>query len=199
MKLNKFAVLALLLLLALSAASARADVVIYRLKQTGKFIGGSNEIALHVGGVIILDPDTKQGYTLSTVAIRGAKFFTTANFTNTRIYTVVGAKGKTYTVFASSFLSEGRDKNQISRGQNAPLAIKSDRTIIFPRVIAGSGATVFFSDPGSDAVLLEGKATATFSLPDTRTANGNGETVDQVYQRIRESLLAQGYEEPPAL
>ena len=193
MKLIKLGSL-LLLLIAWSAMSARADVVIYHLSQTGKFIGASNELALRVGGIIILDPDTKQGYTLSTVAARGSKFFTTATFTNTRIYNIVGAKGKTYTVFASSDLNlgAGRDKNQISRGQNVPLAITPARTISFPKVIAGAGGTVNFN--GASAFLVEGKATATFSLPDTRAANANGETVDQVYQRIRDGLLAQGYE-----
>ena len=188
MKQIKF-IIALALLAALFASSARADVVIYRIKQTGKFIGASNEIMLAGTGFVILDPDTKQGYTISAATIRGMKFFTTATFTNTRIYTITGTKGKTYTAFASSTLSAERDRNQFSRGVNAPLAITPTKTISFPKVIAGSASTVI-----QNAILIEGKATATFSQPDTRAANASGETVDQVNQRIRDTLIAQGYQ-----
>ena len=52
-----------------------------------------------------------------------------------------------------------------------------------------------FIDPQIGAFLVEGKATGTFSLPDTRAANASSETLDQTYQRLRESLLDQGYAE----
>ena len=182
-------IIALALLAAVFASPARADVVIYRVKQTGKLIGGSNEFNLRGTGFVILDPDTKQGYTLSAATVLGMKILNTTTFTNTRMYTLTGAKGKTYTAFASSALSAERDRNQFARGLNAPLAIKPDRTISFPKVIAGSAGTVI-----QNAILIEGKATATFSLPDTRAANASAETVDQVYQRLRDALIAQGYE-----
>ena len=82
------------LLVILSVPCARGEVIVYRLKQTGKFIGASNEFALRGAGFILVDPDTKQGYTIQTATVLGTKFFTTTTFTNTRIYNIIGAKGK---------------------------------------------------------------------------------------------------------
>src|SRR6266700_2444817 len=141
----------LVVLIGFSFTSARADVVIYRLKQTGKFIGASNELSLKAGGFVIVDPDTQQGFTITAATVLKTKFFTTTTFTNTRIYNIVGAKGKTYTAFASSALTAERDRSQFSRGQNVPLAITPARTIDFPKVIAGSGSTVSFVGPGTAA------------------------------------------------
>jgi hypothetical protein len=177
-----------------ATTSARADVVIYRVKNTGKLLGASNEITLRAKGFVIFDPDTRQGYTIQAATVLGLKFFTTATFTNTRIYRLNGARGKTYTAFASSVLADGQDKNQYSSGRNSLLLIKEGRSELLPKVIVGSGATVISSDP-EDAIAIEGKATAVFSSTDTKTANANVETVDDAYQRIKADLEAQGYTE----
>lgn len=179
------------------AASLRADVVIYRVKQTGKLIGSGQEVALKGFGYTLIDPDSKAGYSIFAASVMGQKIFLATSLTNSRVYTVNGAKGKSYTVIASSGQGGLGDRNLISKGLNASLAIKADRTISFPRVIAGSGGTLI-GDP-SDAGLLEAKGTAIYSQTDTRAANQSGETVQDTFQRIRQQLIDQGYAEAPEL
>lgn len=194
MKLIKLVVL--LVLVAFACSSARADVVVYRLKQTGKFIGSGVELSLKGKGFVLIDPDTRQGYTIFSAIVLGEKIYSVSSFENTRIYTLTGA-GKTYTAFSSGSYSNsvagGRDRNQFSIGRNSTFPITPARSITFPRVIAGTASIVNFAD--ADAMLLDGKATAVFSATDTRTANNAAETLDQTLQRIRDGLIAQGYTE----
>ena len=114
--------------------------------------------------------------------------FVAARFENTRTYVITGAHGRTYTVFCDGGLtntpSQSEDKNQFVIGRNVPLAITHTRTISFPRVVRGTARDVAIP-AGEEPDVVQGTLTATFSMSDTRRANGAGETADAAFARPR--------------
>ena len=199
MKLIKHLPLLLLLASVFFVAPARADLVIHRTKQTARYIGSSVELPLRGRGFLLLDVDTRQGYSIVTAIVQGQKIFSITTLANTRSYVLSGARGRTYTAFAASGQTNTptafQDRTQFSIGLNAELAITPARLFTFPRVIQGTVGTVSIASGSVDPVLLEAKVSATYSQSDTRAANNAGETLEQAHNRIRDLLLAQGYQE----
>ena len=199
MKLIKQIVPLLLLASLFPVAPARADLVIHRTKQTARYIGSEVELPLRGRGFILLDVDTRQGYSVVMATVQRQKIFSITTLANTRSYVVTGARGRTYTAFAASGQTNTptafQDRNQFSIGLNAGLAITPARIFTFPRAIQGTVGTVSIASGTVDPFLLEAKVTATYSQSDTRAANNAGDTLDQARDRIRATLLAQGYQE----
>ena len=181
-----------------SVAPAHADLVIHRTKQTARYIGSGVELPLRGKGVIIFDADTRQGYSIVSAVVLGQKIYSIATLETTRTYVLTGAQGRTYTAFAASAQTNTptafQDRSQFSIGLNAVLAITPARNFTFPRSIKGSVGAISLPLGNVEPFLLDAKVTATYSQTDTRAANNAGETAEQARDRIRDALIAQGYE-----
>jgi hypothetical protein len=192
----KKTLLFLTLVVALVAFTAQADLVIYRTTQRARYIGSGADFYLPTTGYAILDADTGKGYSITLATVQGDKLFMTSTFDDTRVYHVTGRGARAYTVFCSNGVTNKpaafEDKGEFLIGLDTPLAITTNRTIRFPRVIAGESAGVLI---GTNAVpfAVQGRGIASFSFRETRYANGLGETVDAAFERYRQAVIARGY------
>jgi hypothetical protein len=188
-------------LVLLLAIPSKGAVVVYRHSQSSQYIGQGFNVSLPATGFVVFDSQSHTGYTIAAYKLRGQKYFTTTPFEEgLRSYSVTGPRGRVYTAFVGSTVTNKpthfEDGLEFSIGANVALAITPTNTVNLPRVLSlvGRGVVIPTGEPG---IAVMGRGVASYSHSETRLANSLAETPGDSLARYRSLLLSRGYQEEP--
>jgi len=180
------------------AASAPAELIIYKGTLRGSFYGQNLSEKLNFGFYLVVDYDTANVAEIQYASIRGNKFYSSNTETNLQFMEMNGPNGKTIQAISippnSCDTSEGiTSAGVLAKGATSVLTINTNSTISFPKVLSGGGRGIDSSS--GQPTYIENTVVVSFDSPDTLTSNENGETMDAAVTRLTNALQAQGYSE----
>jgi hypothetical protein len=196
MKVNGFLSVVLGLGASLSSSLA-AQLAIYNFTSTHTIVGTSYDIKSRSTGVLIIDLEADHAVRISKFREQDTRLFAVADEPNFKRWRALRPKGAT-TMMVSQY---GTGTNGVSR-EGVTLASGKDesvnigqQTYSLPKSLDETGYTLI--DVGGEYVngMSTITSTHTFSSKQTIDANTQNETLEQVVERLRQSLLAEGCEE----
>jgi hypothetical protein len=180
----------------LIAGRASAELIIYKgtLKQSGLGQGVSQKLTSKL--YLIVDHDTASVAQIEYTSVKGSKAYATGTTTNLQFDQVSAPKGKvTEAIVQPPSSCDTNDGNTsdivIVKGADSTLAVNTNSTITFPKVLSGSDAEIDHS--AGPAIYVASSVVVSFDAADTHLSNQNGETLDAAVSRISAVLEGEGY------
>lgn len=181
-----------ILVLALAAFTASADVLIYKTSEQFKLAGDGQEVAIAYKGYWIIDLATTNVTSIHWSTYRGQKWSEIVRLQYPLFFKVDG-KNRSF-----SFLTEAAtSQDQLSsssvfiKGQNQTVTIGTGRTGQHPRTMSGKLQQVA---PGSQShESYENTLSFSYAQSTTVTNNDAGNSVQTILNGIVGQLEASGY------
>ena len=181
------------LILAATALSASADVLIYRTSEKVKATGGGNEGTSAYRGYCIIDLGATNAVFIRWHELRGNKRYFTDTLSRA-VFTRVEGKNHSYFFLTESLTgSQEPWSSYISaKGQNQDLIIGTGKTAFYPRTLSGSAGQVG-PDPQVGNISFEVASTFVYSQAITVANNDAGNGLASIVDTILQQLEAEGY------
>jgi|ERR1051325_9532698 hypothetical protein len=194
---NRMRLSVVLIALASSVLTSRADLVIYTTTQTSRIVGEGQDRKITSAGYVVYDFDNGGGaYNISHFKVNGITYFSAEPVWNLRVYHFSGAGGRTYTAFMYRGMTNAPayfgDYVGSVIAQDSVLPVSISRSVLLPKRFTGSAGGATF--PTSRDGLFEiDSFSLQFSAKESQTSNNAGETPYQAVSRFRARLLSLGY------
>jgi hypothetical protein len=179
--------------------AASAELLVYKgiFKET--YIGEGNSRRVNSKVILLIDHATAAIARVEYATVDGIKRYRTSQSTNIHFVEVTGPRGKLWTVLARSPnpCEQQQDSNSegvFVQGPNATLVAGDGLTLVFPKVLAGGGQGLFYSETSSQPVLAAAAFQAVFNQPDSLTSNNAGETLETALNRYITYVQGLGYQ-----
>jgi hypothetical protein len=177
------------------ALSARADVLVYKLKQTYTLTGYGGQLKDKHGGFDVLDPDTGELYEILTYTRNGVKYFS-GYFIDNYFLDEVDGGAKRYGVFS---IDEGHTDELgthnftlTGKGLIATGLSTKGRTWRLPKAITFTARKLSPTESG-EVTLAEWAGTMGFDQKASDAYNASGGNLQHTIDQIKQSLV--GYTE----
>jgi hypothetical protein len=192
------ALLSVVLVLGASLSSSlAAKLAIYNFTSTHAIVGTGFDIKSRSTGVLVIDLEGDRAVRISKFSAKKFRQFAVAdepNFKRWRALRPKGATTMTVSQYVTTTNGVSREGVTFASGKDESLNI-GEQTYSLPKSLDETGYTLI--DVGREYVnaMSTINSAHTFSAKQTIAANTQHEVLEQVVERLRQSLIAQGYSE----
>ncbi|HXJ59382.1 MAG TPA: hypothetical protein VNU68_22285 [Verrucomicrobiae bacterium] len=179
------------------SSSLAAQLAIYNFTSSHDIVGNGSYIKSRSTGVLIIDLEGDRAARISKFRGDGFRLFAVAdepNFKRWRALRPKGATTMTVSRYVTGTNGVSRQGVTFASGKDESLNI-GRQTSSLPKSLVETGYTLI--DVGGEYVngMSTINSTHTFSAKQTIAANTQNETLEQVVERLRQALNAEGYSE----
>lgn len=194
-------------LILLPVSLTLADVAVYQGSQVVKTTSSAGTQTRVEKFIQVVDLDLSQIVTLTLSSGKGPRTFAVSAPADIVQTVVADSRGgrKTSTVFAQALTSTDpatgvvRVSSFLQKGRDGFVVIKTGETVSLPRNLQGEGAVVSTEStaPGTPVPAAHVDLKSVLVLQDaaSRASNDAAETLAAAVERVKASLVAQGYTE----
>jgi hypothetical protein len=190
--------LTIIALFIFSLPCSAAELVIYKYAGKEHAYTTGIEAVNSYQGQFIYDVAATNGSWVSWGTLHGNKAYWVSPTTNFVAVTIGGAGSKTYTLLAEADSSRDGQGNLILnsgiyKGLNSSLAISSNLSLSFPRILTANETQVGAS-PTYGQELFQSTANYVFQSALTQASNNANQSVADAVGNLAQSLESQGYQ-----
>ena len=175
-----------------SAIACHAQILVYKLSESGHSIGNGADYKQSRAGSFVLDAATGRAYALSAYSSDGTKFIQTDALALVASHPS-GKLGQSWTMLKQIASTGNSDFMVITYGQDAVLKITSGgQTVDAPKTFTGKVLQVVTSS-GTDSVVWDASYTLTFDQKSTLIANAGNQAAALVAAQVVATYTAKGF------
>src|SRR5262245_451910 len=179
------------------STSFAAQLAIYNFTSTHAIVGTGYDVKSRSTGILIIDLEGDRATRISKFKEDGERFFAVVDEPNFKRWRALRPKGATTMTVSRYFTATNgvsREGATFATGKDESLNI-GRQTYSLPKRLAEAGYTSI--DLGGEYVnaMSTIDSTHTFSSKQTKAANTQNETLEQVVERLRQCLITDGYSE----
>ena len=177
-------------------AKSSAELVVYSGTAKESRVGAGQSQKITFKYYLVLDHDNANLTEIVYYNIKGVKRFSTYSHTNFHLVEISGPNGKGTMAIAATpndcDVSEGSTSDGVFlSGATSSLAVNTNSTISFPKVLTGSGRGISY--PNFQPTFNQSSIVINFNSAETLQSNENREALDAAVGRLASLLQGQGY------